>query len=101
MESNDTSSQDPQRHSDDAQGREPDRRQSEAASGNEQLDRDTSYSPASGIETEERQEAPARSAAIRDAGIDPDDVKVLPGTGGPDDTGDIDVDPSEINPTGR
>jgi hypothetical protein len=33
--------------------------------------------------------------------VDPDDVKVLPGTGGPDDVGDIEVDPDELNLSGH
>lgn len=85
----------------DARPDDPDRQQSEAASGNEQLDRDMSYSPASGVETQERQQAPGSSQALEDPGIDSDQVDVLPGTGGPDDTGDVDVDPGEIHPKGR
>lgn len=37
------------------------------------------------------------SAALDDPDIDEDDVNVLPGTGGQDDQGDVDVDPGEIN----
>lgn len=81
--------------------KKPDRQQAEAATGNEQLDRDMSYSPASGIETEKRQQAPGHSRAMADPEIDSQDVDVLPGTGGPDDPGDVDVDPSEIHPKGR
>jgi hypothetical protein len=40
------------------------------------------------------------SEAARDESIDLDDVKVLPGTGGPDDTGDEAV-PDDYDPTGR
>ncbi len=63
----------------------------------EQVRRDTSYSPASDKETEQRQQDPAESAATDDAAIDENDVKVLPGTGGPDDTGDVEVDDDELN----
>ena len=35
--------------------------------------------------------------ATADPDINDDDVKVLPGTGGPDDTGDVDVDPDDID----
>ncbi|WP_157156508.1 hypothetical protein [Diaminobutyricimonas sp. LJ205] len=63
----------------------------------EQVRRDTSYSPASDKETEQRQQDPAQSAATDDAAIDENDVKVLPGTGGPDDTGDVEVDDDELN----
>jgi hypothetical protein len=44
-----------------------------------------------------RQEDPSASAATADPDINDDDVKVLPGTGGPDDTGDVDVDPDDID----
>lgn len=37
------------------------------------------------------------SEAMDDPGIDEDAVEVLPGTGGPDDVGDVDVDPDDIN----
>lgn len=35
------------------------------------------------------------------AGPDPRDVNVLPGTGGPDDVGDVEVDPDELNMSGH
>ncbi|MCU1407496.1 MAG: hypothetical protein JWQ43_3799 [Glaciihabitans sp.] len=38
-----------------------------------------------------------QSATLEDPDVDSDDVTVLPGTGGPDDVGDIEVDPSELN----
>lgn len=44
------------------------------------------YSPASESETQAKQDAPANP---RDPDVDPDAVKVLPGTGGPDDPGDV------------
>lgn len=37
------------------------------------------------------------SEAMDDPEIDEDAVDVLPGTGGPDDVGDVDVDPDDIN----
>lgn len=37
------------------------------------------------------------SEAMDDPGIDESAVDVLPGTGGPDDVGDVDVDPDDIN----
>ena len=57
-------------------------------------------SPQSEDETEVLQ-----NEAISDSdGIDHDtnrsDIEVLPGTGGPDDVGDIEVDPSELNLSG-
>ena len=66
----------------------------------EQTDKDVSYSPSSGQETEQLQDSPD-SAALDDADIDPADVNVLPGTGGPDDVGDVDVDPGEIDLEGN
>jgi hypothetical protein len=58
--------------------------------------------PASEYETEVKQsEDVGSSAAFDDSDIDSDDVAVLPGTGGPDDVGDIEVDPAEINPSGH
>lgn len=45
-------------------------------------------------------EDPANSEAFDDETIDADAIKVLPGTGGPDDTGDEEV-PADYNPTGH
>lgn len=69
-------------------------------SDTEQTGKDVSYSPSSGRETEQRQ-ASSDSAALDDPDIDDDDVNVLPGTGGPDDVGDVDVDPDEIDLQGN
>ncbi|MCU1636227.1 MAG: hypothetical protein JWQ68_1466 [Cryobacterium sp.] len=66
-------------------------------SDHEQTERDTSYSPASEDEQESRQQNPRSSKATDDGDIDPDQVKLLPGTGGPDDVGDIDVDENDLN----
>lgn len=43
---------------------------------------------------------PSDSPALDDDEIDADAVKTLPGTGGPDDVGEIEVDPSELNLSG-
>lgn len=43
---------------------------------------------------------PGDSPAMDDDEIDSDAVKTLPGTGGPDDVGEIEVDPSELNLSG-
>jgi hypothetical protein len=62
---------------------------------NEQTRKDTSYSPASESETQAKQDDDSRPAAI-----DPDaadKVNVAPGTGGPDDVGDIEVNEEDIN----
>jgi hypothetical protein len=42
----------------------------------------------------------ADSEAFDDPAVDPDDVKVLPGTGGPDDAGEVEG-PFEYDPTGH
>jgi hypothetical protein len=66
----------------------------------EQTGKDMSYSPSSGRETEELQESPD-SQALDDSDIDAENVNLLPGTGGPDDVGDIEVDPDEIDLEGN
>mgnify|MGYP000892273043 CR=1 FL=1 len=58
----------------------------EALNDEEQTAKDVSYSPASETETQAKQDAPVVS---RDPDVDDDDVRVLPGTGGPDDPGDV------------
>jgi hypothetical protein len=61
---------------------------------NEQTRKDTTYSPASETETEAKQDETVAPA------IDPeiaDKVNVAPGTGGPDDVGDIEVTDEDIN----
>ncbi|WP_239453315.1 MULTISPECIES: hypothetical protein [Microbacterium] len=63
------------------------------------LRKDMSYSPASETETQRKQDDPLPDTI--DADIDADDVRVVPGTGGPDDVGDVDVDPDDLNLPGR
>jgi hypothetical protein len=63
-------------------------------SDDDQLLKDRSYSPSSGRETEVMQSDPEESDAARDAG---DRVQALPGTGGPDDVGDVEVPDDELN----
>ncbi|SDH11676.1 hypothetical protein [Microbacterium pygmaeum] len=65
----------------------------------EAVRKDISYSPASETETEQKQQNPLPDTVDDD--IDPDDVRVVPGTGGPDDVGEVDVDPDELNMPGR
>ncbi len=60
-----------------------------------QTEKDVSYSPASDRETAERQKSPAESPATDD--IDADAVRTLPGTGGPDDSGDVSADAGDLN----
>ena len=69
----------------------------EHPSEDKDIERDTVYSPASEAETRSKQEDPATSAATEDPEVDAEGVTVLPGTGGPDDSGDIDVDPADID----
>ncbi|MEJ1154503.1 hypothetical protein [Microbacterium marmarense] len=61
--------------------------------------KDRAYSPASEVETEQKQRDPLPETT--DSDIDPDDVRAVPGAGGPDDTGDVDVDPDDLNMPGR
>lgn len=58
----------------------------------EQLRKDTSESPGSEQETAAKQQEQRVPADV-----DANAVRTLPGTGGPDDAGDIEVDPEEIN----
>ncbi len=51
--------------------------------------KDMAYSPASDADTDELQGEQFDSPALDDPEIDADAVQVLPGTGGPDDEGDI------------
>ena len=52
------------------------------------IEKDMAYTPASDTDTEELQND-QRSPAFDDPEIDEAAVKVLPGTGGPDDEGDV------------
>ncbi|HXR43983.1 MAG TPA: hypothetical protein VN759_04195 [Pseudolysinimonas sp.] len=69
----------------------------EALDDDEQLVKDRSDSPSSERETAARQADPAHSAATDDIGTDDADVRLLPGTGGPDDDGEVHVDPDELH----
>ncbi len=46
-------------------------------------------------------EDPAQSAALDDPAIEGAKVRVLPGTGGPDDVGDTDAEPDDYDRTGH
>jgi hypothetical protein len=61
--------------------------------------KDMSYSPSSETDTQHKQQDPLPDTIDDD--IDPDDVRAVPGTGGPDDVGDVDVDPADLNMPGR
>lgn len=65
----------------------------------ESLRKDMSYSPASETETQRKQEDPLPDGVDDD--IATEDVNVVPGTGGPDDVGDVEVDPEDLNLPGR
>jgi hypothetical protein len=67
---------------------------SEAPLSDEELTtKDRAYAPGSERETAVKQED--QSTHARD--VNTDDVDLLPGTGGPDDNGIVDVNPGEIN----
>ncbi|WP_309104036.1 hypothetical protein [Microbacterium sp.] len=69
------------------------------ASESDIVRKDMSYSPASETETQQKQRDPLPETLDDD--IDPDDVRVTPGTGGPDDVGDVEVDPDDLNMPGQ
>lgn len=69
-------------------------------STSDSLRKDMAYSPGSETETEAKQSTDGLPATV-DQDIDPADVRVVPGTGGPDDVGDVDVDPADLNLPGR
>lgn len=57
--------------------------------------KDTTYGPGSETETEHKQQDPLPDTLDDD--IDTDAVRAVPGTGGPDDVGDVDVDPGDLD----
>jgi hypothetical protein len=63
-------------------------------------EKDANNAPNSIESTKELQRDPEDSPAL-DQDIDPSAVKTLPGTGGPDDEGDIEVDPDDLNLSGH
>lgn len=81
-----------------AEGRNPDDRRAEAdapRTDDELLRKDVSYSPGSDTETAAKQADPIPDQVAED--VDTEGVRAVPGTGGPDDAGDIDVDPDDLN----
>lgn len=72
----------------------------QSSTGEEGIGARRPTSPSSERETERNQDDTVESRAGGPEGIESDDVKVLPGTGGPDDTGDIEMDPDEYHPNG-
>lgn len=71
-----------------------------ATSDHRNDDDPTADSPRSEGATEDLQSTPIADSPAVDGDTAVDDVKTLPGTGGPDDGGDIEVDPSELNLSG-
>ena len=65
----------------------------------EQVRKDVSESPGSERETAAKQRDPLPDGL--DGDIDASQVRAVPGTGGPDDAGDVEVDPEELNLPGR
>lgn len=61
--------------------------------------KDMTYSPSSEDETAQKQTDDELPPTVDDD-IDSDAVKVAPGTGGPDDVGDVEVDPDDIDMSG-
>ncbi|WP_439593767.1 hypothetical protein [Microbacterium sp.] len=72
---------------------------SSALSASDAVRKDMTYSPASETETQQKQTDPVPDSIDED--IDRDAIRTVPGTGGPDDTGDVDVDPEDLNLPGR
>lgn len=66
-----------------------------AHSQNDQVDQDTAYSPGSETETQQKQGERVSDEVAGD--VDESQVQVAPGTGGPDDVGEVEVDPKDIN----
>jgi len=60
----------------------------------EAVRKDMRYTPGSDTETREKQDEAATSP---DADVDDDLVRARPGTGGPDDVGDVAVDEDDLN----
>jgi hypothetical protein len=50
-----------------------------------------------GLPTSEDETAAKQADQSTPADVDGSDVKTLPGTGGPDDGGDVEVDPADIH----
>ncbi|THG31687.1 hypothetical protein [Naasia lichenicola] len=60
------------------------------------VEKDKTYSPSSERETEVTQADPRSSSTLDDPEVDGEAVKSLPGVGGADDVGEIDVDEEAI-----
>ncbi|BDZ47889.1 hypothetical protein GCM10025867_01300 [Frondihabitans sucicola] len=73
---------------------------SDSAPDRRDSDDPTFDSPRSDTTTDDLQESPVEESAAVDDETNQDAVVTLPGTGGPDDGGDIEVDESELNLSG-
>jgi hypothetical protein len=62
--------------------------------------KDTNESPTSETDTAAKQTESISTSEAGGSDIKEDDVMVLPGTGGPDDFGDVEVDPDDLNLSG-
>ena len=62
----------------------------------EQTRKDVSYSPASEAETAAKQDDPLPETVAGDEDIDTARINAVPGTGGPDDAGDVELDPEDV-----
>ena len=75
-------------------------KRSHGLSSEADLKKDTSYGPSSERDDEALQNERVTDSAAVDSDMDSSEILVLPGSGGPDDVGDIEVDPSEFNLSG-
>ena len=84
-------------HDETAEPRNPASGAGEAAplSDAEQTRKDVSESPASETETAAKQADPLPESVDDD--IDESRIRAVPGTGGPDDAGDVEFDPDEVD----
>jgi hypothetical protein len=69
-------------------------------SSKEALEKDMSYSPSSDSDDDALQDQAVGDSPAVDSDMESSEITVLPGTGGPDDDGDVEVDPSELNLSG-
>ena len=68
---------------------------------NDDVTKDRTAAMKSERDIEAKQDDPEAIEEVADEeGVDASDIEVLPGTGGPDDVGDIEVDPAELNLSG-
>ena len=63
------------------------------------LPKDMKYDSASETETDQKPDEPLQETIDRD--VDAENVRAVPGTGGPDDAGDVEVSAEELNPPWR